>query len=118
MPFGLTNAPATWQRLIDRVIGADLEPYVFVYLDDIIIVSSDFETHVNVLATVLDRLIAAGLTLNREKCHFCRPSLRYLEYIVDSQGLHVDVEKVEAMLNVPPPRNAKEVRRFVGMASW
>lgn len=118
MPFGLTNAPATWQRLIDRVIGADLEPYVFVYLDDIIVISPDFHTHLKVLAEVLERLIKAGLTVSREKCHFCRPSLKYLGYVVDSEGLHVDVSKVEAMLNVPPPRNAKEVRRFVGMASW
>lgn len=118
MPFGLTNAPATWQRLIDRVIGDDLEPYVFVYLDDIIIISPDFDTHLNVLGKVLDRLIQAGLTVSQEKCHFCRPSLKYLGYVVDSRGLHVDVSKVEAMLNVPTPRNVKEVRRFVGMASW
>src|SRR5699024_10972781 len=43
MPFGLHTAPATWQRLIDRVIGADLEPHVFVYLDDIVIVTQTFE---------------------------------------------------------------------------
>lgn len=118
MPFGLTNAPATWQRLIDQVIGAELEPYVFVYLDDIIVISPDFDTHIKVLGEVLDRLLSAGLTVSREKCHFCRPSLRYLGYVVDAEGLHVDVAKVEAMLNVPPPRNAKEVRRFIGMSSW
>lgn len=48
MPFGLHNAPATWQRFIDGVLGPDLEPYVFVYLDDVI-ATSTFEKHLEVL---------------------------------------------------------------------
>lgn len=68
MPFGLTNASATWQRLIDKVLGADLEPFVFVYLDYIIITSSDFDTHLKILGQVFVRLISAGLTEGREKC--------------------------------------------------
>ena len=63
MPFGLTNAPASWQRLIDTVLGADLEPIVHVYLDDIIIISPDFSTHLDVISKVFDRLTAAGLTV-------------------------------------------------------
>lgn len=118
MPFGLTNAPATWQRLVDTVLGADLEPYVFVYLDDVIVVTPDFNTHIEILTKVLDRLIAAGLTIGREKCNFCRQSLRYLGYIVDARGLHVDPEKVSAILNLDSPKTAKEIRRFVGMAGW
>lgn len=118
MPYGLTNAPATFQRLIDSVLGADLEGSCFVYLDDIIIISKDFETHLELLRKVFDRLLSAGFTLNREKCHFCRPEITYLGYVVDKHGLHVDPRKVEAILNVPIPRNAKDVRSFVGMASW
>lgn len=118
MPFGLSNAPASWQRLIDQVLGADLEPYVFVYLDDIIVFSPDFQTHLELLRKVFDRLTAAGLTLSKEKCKFCCPSLKYLGFVVDSQGVHVDVEKVEAILKVPPPTSATEVRRFLGMAGW
>jgi hypothetical protein len=49
MPFGLINSPATWQRIMDNIIGADLEPHVFVYLDDIIIISRDFEHHMEIL---------------------------------------------------------------------
>lgn len=77
MPFGLTNAPATWQRFIDNVLGADLEDYLMVHLDDIICFASDFDTHLKMLDQVFDRLIRAGLTLSREKCKFCLPSLLY-----------------------------------------
>lgn len=118
MPFGLTNAPATFQRLIDSVLGADLEPYVLVYLDDIVVISPDFDTHLETLGKVFDRLHRAGLTVNREKCQFCRSELRYLGYVVDRQGLRVDPEKVEALLGVSSPVNVTQVRSFVGMASW
>lgn len=118
LPFGLHNAPATWQRLIDRVLGMDLEPYLFVYLDDVIIVTQTFEKHVEVVKEVFKRLIAAGLTLNREKCQFCRTELRYLGYVVDRTGLHVDPDKVNAILNIPTPTKVTEVRSIVGTASW
>lgn len=118
MPFGLTNAPATWQRLVDKLLGAKMEPYVFVYLDDIIVISDTFDKHLELLETIFEKLVSAGLTLSADKCQFCRPELRYLGYVVDRQGLHVDPEKVTAIINIPPPSNTTEVRRLVGMASW
>jgi len=118
MPFGLHNSPATFQRLIDRILGADLEPYCFAYLDDIVICTNSFETHLEVLGKVLDRLFSAGLSLRKDKCHFCRPELKYLGYVVDRNGLHVDPDKVSAILNIPVPSSVTDVRRFVGMASW
>ncbi|KAK9680148.1 Reverse transcriptase (RNA-dependent DNA polymerase) [Popillia japonica] len=118
MPFGLTNAPATWQRTIDNVLGHDLEPHVFVYLDDVVIVTSTFEEHVRVLEIVCNRLRDAGLTINRDKCQFCRSELKYLGYVVDGKGLHVDPGKVQAILEIPVPKTVSEVRRILGMASW
>lgn len=118
LPMGLANSPATFQRLIDRVIGPDLEPHCFVYLDDIVVVTSTFDEHIQVLSEVFRRLISAGLTVAQDKCRFCRSELRFLGYIVDSSGLHVDPEKVSAILNIPSPSNVTEVRRFLGMASW
>lgn len=118
LPMGLANSPATFQRLIDRVLGPDLEPHVFVYLDDIIIVTQTFEKHIEVLREVFRRLKLANLTVAKEKCYFCRDELRYLGYVVDRNGLHVDPEKVSAILNIAPPSNVSEVRRFIGMTSW
>lgn len=118
LPFGLTNAPATWQRLIDDVLGADLEPFVFVYLDDVIVISETFGQHLDILGKIFRRISAAGLTLSKEKCQFCRPELRYLGYVVDKQGLRVDPEKVSAILNIPVPKSVPEIRSFLGMCSW
>lgn len=118
LPFGLTNSPATWQRIVDQILGAELEPHVFVYLDDIIVISSDFQSHLEILAQVFDRLLAAGLVVSKDKCQFCRPQLKYLGYVVDKHGLRPDPGKIEAMLNITAPRNVSEIRRFIGTVAW
>lgn len=113
MPFGLTNSPAAWQRLIDRILGAELEPFVFVYMDDIIIVTQTFEHYLKILEEVLKRLLEANLTVSWEKCQLCRSEMKYLAYIVDKDGLHVDPDKVRAVLELSPPSNISEVRRIL-----
>lgn len=118
MPFGLHNAPATWQRFIDSILGSDLEPHVFVYLDDVIVLTSSFDHHLDVLREIFKRLRFANITLNKEKCRLCRSELRYLGYVVDQRGLKVDPEKIEAIVNIPIPTSQKAVRQFVGTASW
>lgn len=118
MPFGLHNAPATFQRLIDNVLGHDLEPHLFCYLDDVVVVTQTFEQHLSVLEEVFRRLRDANITVSWEKCQFCRPEMKYLGYVVDKNGLHVDPDKVKAMLELPRPENVKEVRRLIGTFSW
>ena len=87
MPFGLHAAPATFQRLLDHVITPEMAPHVFAYLDDIVIVSSTFEHHLEILSNVLERLHEAKLRPNWEKCHFACRRLHYLGRIVDENGL-------------------------------
>lgn len=70
------------------------------------------------LREVIRRIVNAGLTLNRDKCNFCKSELKYLGYIVNSTGLMVDPEKVEAILKIPEPKNVSDIRRIVGLASW
>ena len=118
MPYGLTNAPATFQRLIDRVLGPELEPHVYAYLDDIIVVAETFEEHKRCLKTVLERLVAAGLSLNPEKCVFCKPEVAYLGFLVNRDGTRPNPAKVEPIKNYPTPKNLRDVRKFQGMASW
>lgn len=118
MPFGLHNAPARWQRIIDKVLGHDLEPNLFVYLDDIVLVTQTFEEHLRLLEEVFRRLRDANITVSWEKCQLCRAELKYLGYVVDRNGLHVDADKVKAMIEIPRPTNVTEVRRIIGTFSW
>lgn len=118
MPFGLHNAPQTQCRLMDRVLGADLHPNVFVYLDDIVIATNTFEEHLRMLEEVSKRLRQANLGINLEKSKFCVPSIKYLGYVVDGEGIHTDPGKIECMVNYPVPKCTKDVRRLIGLASW
>lgn len=118
MPFGLCNAAQTQQRLMDCILGPDLDPFVFVYLDDVIVATPSFDKHIEVLNVVCERLREANLTINIDKCSFCLPSLKYLGFLVDREGLRTDPDKVRAMLEYPVPKTATEVKRFMGMCSW
>lgn len=118
MPMGISNAPSTLQRLMDSILGHVLGQSVFVYLDDIIVVSSTFKEHISILTEVYSRLKEANLTINLNKCEFCKPSLTYLGYVVDKDGLHTDPQKVSTIVNYPQPKTVTEIKRFLGMASW
>lgn len=118
MPFGLTNAPATMARLMSRVMGHDLEPHVYVYLDDIIILSNGFEEHLRLIRVVAQRLSAAGLTINLLKSKFCQTKIRYLGYVLSEDGLSMDASKIKPILDYPVPKTVKEVRRLLGLAGF
>ena len=80
--------------------------------------TSSFEKHLEILNEVYDRLKAANLTVNLEKCKFCRTSLQFLGYVVDSEGLHTDPSKVHDMLEFPRPKTATQVKRLLGLVGW
>lgn len=118
MPFGLCNAPQTLCRLMDLVIPQPLRESVIVYLDDLLVVSEKFETHVNLLEQVARCLRKSGLTINVEKSKFCMTEVRYLGYIVGNGCLKADPDKVAAILEFPVPATVRQVRRFLGMTGW
>lgn len=118
MPFGLCNSAQSLQRLMDAILGPELDPYVFCYLDDIVVVSKDFSEHIEVLLEVHKRLESAGLKINIEKCKFGRDSLAFLGFVIDRQGLRTDPNKINSILGTPIPRNTTEVRRLIGILQW
>lgn len=118
MPFGLTNAPATMARLMTHVLGHDLEPKVYVYLDDIIIMSNSLEEHLELIRIVADRLRLAGLTINLTKSKFCQTKITYLGYVLSEQGLSMDASKIQPILDYPSPKSIKDIRRLLGLAGF
>jgi hypothetical protein len=118
MPFGLHSAPATFQRLMDRVMGPELDPYCFAYLDDIVVLGETFEQHLEVLQEVFRRLRAANLRLNPDKCQFGRRSLTYLGHVVTAAGIWTDPDKVAAIQQLATPKTLRQLRSFLMMASW
>lgn len=116
MAFGMRNAPATFQRLMHRVLSgvANCEAY----LDDVVIFSDTWENHLETLTEVFSRLAEASLTLNLAKCDFAKAIVTYLGKKV-GHGQVCPVEaKVLAILDFPVPINKRELRRFLGMVGY
>lgn len=97
MPFGLKHSPATFQRLMENVLGDLKGKICLVYLDDIIILSPSKEQHFDDLQVVLDTLRNAGLTVNMKKSNFFQETLKFLGHVVSSEGIQVNSEKTEAI---------------------
>ena len=118
MPFGLYNAPATFQRLIDKILWPFINKFVVVYLDDITIYSKTFNEHCEHLQAVFNKLQEANLKLNIEKCFFFLNELKFLGHIIGKDRIKPDDEKIEKVKNFSIPTNIRQIRGFLGLASY
>nr|VZI10058.1 unnamed protein product [Spirometra erinaceieuropaei] len=116
MPFGLRNASQAFQRFVDRVLRG--LPFVYAYIDDLLVASSTAEEHMEHLATVFDRLQQFSVVLNPSKCVFGVPSLEFLGYLVESHGIRPLPSKVAAIRDFPPPTSKRQLQRFLGMVNF
>ena len=118
MPFGLCNAPATFQRLMDHVLGDINRKFALVYIDDIIIFSQTFEEHLAHIEEVMKRIKAAGLRLNFEKCEFVSRYTTFLGHIIGKDGVKPDPTNIEKIKNHAVPVNVTQLKGFLGLAGY
>ena len=117
MPFGVRNGPATFQRLMDRLLHQDLD-IARVYIDDIAVFSSSWEAHCKDLARVLGRLRQAGLTVNVAKCQWGQTDCEFLGHIVGKGKVSPADLKVKAVQDFVFPRTKRQVRQFLGLTGY
>ena len=115
MPFGLCNAPSHFQRQMNQMF-AHL-PYVLVYLDDILVFSKDTEEHCDHLRIVLSTLKENQFYAKLSKCSFFQAQTKFLGFMVDKEGVKMDPEKVSAVRDWPIPKDAAELRSFLGLTN-
>src|SRR4051812_39655798 len=118
MSFGLTNAPATFSRLMNYIFMDYLDKFVVVYLDDILIYSKNEEEHVEHLRLMLEKLREHKLYAKYSKCEFWLPEVTYLGHVISKDGIAVNPERIQAILDWTPPKTVKQVQSFLGLASY
>lgn len=116
MPFGLRNAGQTFQRFMDKIFG-DME-FVFVYIDDILVASTNEADHISHLKQVFERMVAYGLTLKPSKCQFGVKTLEYLSHRITESGILPTKEKVKAIKDMPAPTSISSGEEFLGMVNY
>ena len=113
MPFGLKNAAQSFQRFINHGLQ-----FVYSYIDDLLIASSDYDTHLKHVHQVLARLQQHGLDILPGKCAFGQDAVHFLGHLVTTEGIAVLPEKVDALNKIPQPSTRRQVREFVGLVNF
>ena len=118
MPFGLTNAPTALMDLMNRVFQPYLDRFVIVFIDDILVYSGSPEEHSEHLRIVLQTLRERQLYAKLSKCQFWLDRVAFLGHVTSAEGVSVDPQKIEAVVNWKLPKNVSEVRSFLGLAGY
>jgi len=114
MPFGLKNAGATYQRLVNKMFADKLGITMEVYIDDMLVKFLHATDHLSHLQECFETLNKYGMKLNPTKCTFGVSSGEFLGYIVTQRGIEVNPKQISAVLNLPSPKNSREVQRLTG----
>jgi len=118
MPFGLCNAGSTFQRVMDLALKGLNFNMCLVYIDDIIVFSATVEEHIERLKLMFDRIRTANLKFKASKCCLLRTEVSFLGHVVSGEGVSTDPNKINAVENWPVPKDVREVRAFLGLASY
>jgi hypothetical protein len=118
MSFGLTNAPAHFTYLMNSVFMLELDKFVMVFIDDIMIYSKNKEEHAEHLWIVLMRLWEHKLYAKFSKCAFCLEEIQFLGHILSAKGIAIDPSKVKDILEWKSPTIVHQVRSFLGLAGY
>jgi hypothetical protein len=118
MSFGLTNAPAHFMYLMNSIFVEELDKFVVVFIDDILVFSNSRKEHEEHLHIVLHRLRDHQLYAKFSKCEFCLTKVHFLGHVVSSEGISVDPSKVREVLDWKPLRTMHQVQSFLGLAGY
>ncbi len=118
MLFGLCNAPATFQRLMNKILRPYISKFVEVYLDDVIIHSKSKKEHIKYIRAVLQKIREANLKLKPTKCKWFEQKLTFVEHRIGINRIRPDLRNIEKIKNAQVPSNTTQLRGFLGLAQY
>jgi hypothetical protein len=118
MSFGLTNPPAYFMYLMNSIFMNELDKFVVVFIDDILIYSKSNAEHAKHLRIVLQRLRDHKLYAKFYKCEFWIDSVKFLGHTISKDGISMDPSKVQEVMDWKPPKSVHQIRSFLGLAEY
>ena len=116
MPFGMKNAPATFQRMVNKLVR-DIDGCEG-YIDDVVIFSDNWSDHIRQIKRFFQIMLEAKLTINLMKSEFGKATVKYLGHIVGQGQVRPLDAKIQTIVKYPIPTSRKELARFLGMAGY
>ena len=118
LPQGISNGPATFQRVINHILGPARWKYALAYIDDVIIYSRTFEEHVNHLKEICKILKEARFRLNPEKCEVAKTHADYLGHRIQHGEIRPCISNIHGLINTRLPETPEEACKFVKAAEY
>jgi hypothetical protein len=118
MSFGLTNAPAYFIYIMNSVFMQELNKFIVIFIDDILIYSKNPEDHAKHLHVDLQRLRDHHLHAKFSKCEFWLDTVKFLGHTISSDGISVDPNKVQEVLDWKSPTSVQQIHSFLGLAGY
>jgi hypothetical protein len=118
MSLGLTNAPAYFMYLMNSVFTPELDKFVVVFIDGILVYSKNEDEHTEHLHIVLQRLRDHRLYAKLSKCDFWLREIKFLGHNISQDGISIDLEKVQEVMDWKPPTAVRQIRSFLGLARY
>jgi hypothetical protein len=116
--FGLTNAPTTFMCLMNNVFRNLLDRFVLVFIDDILIYSNNREEHEENINLVLQVLGEHQIYANLSKLYFLWKQVHNLGHVIFEEGVAVHPEKIKSTMDLPTPKDASDIRSFIGLEGY
>jgi hypothetical protein len=118
MSFGLTNAPTHFMYLMNSIFMSELDKFVMVFINDILIYSKNEEKHEKHLQIILQRLREHQLYAKFSKCAFWLKKVLFLGHVISAEGIAVDPSKVQEVLDWKYLKSITQIRSFLGLVGY
>ena len=118
MAMGLRNSPCTFQRCLNSILSGLGTVGILLYLDDLLVYSSNIDDHFRTLEKVFAKFKVTGLTINLKKCKFLKSKVLHLGHVISSEGISPDPDKLSVLPDWPRPTTVKTLKSFLGYASY
>ena len=119
MSFGLSNTSTTFQGYVNKILGENLDIFIIVYLDNILIYIKDLsQPHIEAIQWILEQLQKYSLFANLNECRFDQDKVHFLRYVISSKGIYMEEKQIEVIRKWPKPKSIKEFQVFLGFANF